>query len=162
MLAALAVPPEVVVQADHAVHGVVEVAASPEIVRARIADPRWVARVDGSGTKVELVADAPVQREGCVVTDRSTPNAIATVRSRIEQCPTASGFVETLVASKSFDAYRVDWTLEPHGTGTRITYHLAMSTSMMVPQFVIDSQSRKAIEAMLTKLQGAFAGAVPP
>lgn len=151
-------PPDVAVRDDHSIVGVVVVNAPPALVRDRIADPKWVAKVDGSGTEVVFVE----HRGPCVVSDRASPNAISTVRSRVEQCPTPTGYVESLVASKSFDSYRVLWTFEPDGAGTRITYDLAMSTSMMVPQFVIDQQARKGVHSMLTQLQVAFADPATP
>lgn len=148
--------PEVQVRADHSVVGVALVAATPDVVRGKIADPSWVAATDASGTRVTVVE----RRGDCLVADRESPNVITTVRSRTEQCATPTGFVETLVSSRSFDAYRAQWTVEPVPGGARITYDLAMSTSMLVPQAIIDQQARKGVQTMLVRLQEAFGG--PP
>lgn len=154
ILGALAAAPVVEVGDDHAVHGELRVPLAPAAVRAKLADPAWVAKVDASGTTVTVVE----RRGDCVVTDNVSPNVVKTVRYRVEQCPTASGFATTLVESNAFDAYSVRWTLTPDGDGTRIAYDLACDTTLLVPQFVIDQQTRKGVLNLLTRLQAELGG----
>ncbi|MEZ4322002.1 MAG: hypothetical protein R3F61_31310 [Myxococcota bacterium] len=151
--AAVAAPPEVVVNDDNSVHGEVVVPLPVDVVRAKLADPVWIASIDGSGTTVEVF-----ERKGdCVVTDSVSPNAVKTVRYRVERCPTADGYAGKLVSSNAFDAYATRWSFAADGTGTRISYDLITETSLMVPQFVINQQTKKGVLNLLTKLQGALA-----
>lgn len=107
VLAALAAAPAVVVNDDHSVRGELVVPLPPAAVSAKLADPRWVAKVDASGTTVTVV-----ERKGdCVVTDNVSPNVVKTVRYRVEQCPTPTGHATKLVESKAFAAYSVRFNL---------------------------------------------------
>lgn len=146
--------PQVVVNDDHSVTGTVELKTTPDTLKSKLADPVWLAGVDGNGTQVTVL-----ERVGdCVVTKNVSPSAIKTVTYSVKQCPTATGFVATLVESNTFNDYRMEWTFTPSDTGTKAVYELSTDTSMMVPQFIIDRSTKKGVLHMLEKLQGHFAG----
>ena len=85
-----------------------------------------------------------------------SPNAFKTVRYRTKQCPTEAGWRTELVQSDSFTRYQSSWEVVPKGEGSEIRYRLALETSLMVPQWVIDRTSRKEVTSMLRHLSGAF------
>lgn len=154
---ALATGPTVEITDDSTVHGEVVVAATLEHVREKMADPTWIAAVDDGGTTVEIV-----ERSGdCVVTDSVSPSAVKTVEYRVRRCKTEDGWQGTLVSSNTFDSYEVRWRLSPEGAGTKLTYDLALSTSMMVPQFIINRQTRNGVERLLKNLHAEFSEPAP-
>ncbi len=146
--------PAVVVNDDHSVTGTVEVKTTPDDLKKKLSDPRWLAEVSGGGTKVTVRGEDG----SCVTTENVSPSAVKTVTYRIKQCPTSTGFVATLVESNTFNAYRMEWTIAPTDAGTKATYDLTTETSMMVPQFIIDRSTKKGVLNMLVKLEGHFAG----
>lgn len=152
LLMAWASAPDVVIRDDHSVRGTALLATDATTARARLADPAWIASVDASGNRIELAAGAG----DCKRVKTESPHPIRTVRYEVERCPTADGFVETLIASDAFDAYEARWSIASEPGGARITYTLATRTSLLVPQFVIDRQTRKGVERMLGALQAAF------
>ncbi|MCA9491393.1 MAG: SRPBCC family protein [Myxococcales bacterium] len=150
---ALAAPPEVERRADGAFVGQVVVeGADPDGVRAKLADPAWVATASGGATEVT----ATEARDGCLRTSRLTRNAIKDVVYVVDRCPTADGYAEKLVSSNAFDAYVSTWAVRPDPGGARIIYTIDMKTSLMVPQFVVDQQTRKGVIDMLDHLRQAF------
>ncbi|MCB9673514.1 MAG: SRPBCC family protein [Alphaproteobacteria bacterium] len=154
VLAAWAGSPEVVVNDDHSVHGEMVVPLAPDVVREKLADPVWISQVDGSGTTVTVHE----KRGDCLVTDSVSPNIVKTVRYRVERCPSATGYETKLVESNAFTAYAVKWTFTAEGGGTRVSYDLMTETSLIVPQFVIDQQTKKGVLNLLTKLQAELGG----
>ncbi|MCB9684926.1 MAG: hypothetical protein H6738_15590 [Alphaproteobacteria bacterium] len=150
---ALAAPPEVERRDDGTFVGQVVVdGADPEVVRAKLADPVWLATTTGGATQVT----ATEAQGTCLRTSRLTHNAIKDVVYVVDRCPTADGFAETLVSSNAFDTYTSSFSVRPDPAGARIVYTIDMKTSLMVPQFVVDQQTRKGILDMLARLQQAF------
>lgn len=145
--------PTVEVRDDNSVLGEVVVNSPIDVVRPKIADPLWVSKTDGGGTEVTVLAD-----EGaCLKLQHVTPNAIKTVRYITRQCPTKTGFEGTLVESDNFESYRVEWSLEARSDdSTAIRYLLDLETNMMVPQFIINRQTRKGVENLLSALEQVF------
>ncbi len=147
--------PTVEVRDDNSVVGEVTVKSPIDAVREKVADPVWLAKTDGGGTEVTVLAD-----EGeCLKLRHVTPNAIKTVRYTTRQCPTKTGFESVLVESDNFTSYRVEWTLDAREDGsTALRYLLHFETNMMVPQFIINRQSRKGVEHLLVALEEVFGG----
>jgi hypothetical protein len=151
-LVAWAAPAVVVVRPDHTVVGTLEVALAPEIVRDKIADPVWIARIDGGGTSVVIES----RDGGCLVMESTSPTIMKTVKYRVRRCPTTDGFQEVLVSSETFDAYQVDWSVVARTAGSTVRYEIRTHTQMMVPQFVIDQQTQRGVQRMLDHLSGAL------
>jgi len=135
--------------------GVVEVAAAPDVVRERIADPTWVNAVDAGNTDV-TVAD---RAEGCLVLDYLTTTTFATVRFRVRQCPTLDGVVTSLMQSDDFSAYQTSWVVRPNGVegGAVLVYRQEVRTRLPVPAFIVRRQSKRHIASLLARLEERFA-----
>lgn len=140
--------PLVTIDADGAVTGTIETPVPADVLRARLADPTWLPTVSQDGTRVSVVRPDGA----CLIVDSDSP-AIVEVRYRTRQCPTPDGFVSTLVASDSFSAYTATWTLVPTAAGTRATYHIALASSLWVPEAIVRRTTRAGIAAMLANLE---------
>lgn len=152
MVAAMAVEPTVSVDDQHVVTGTVRVASAPEVVRPRLGDAVWLAKVGSSGTRVTRVGASG----GCTLYDNVSPNAFKTVRYRTKRCPVEDGWRVELVESDAFTAYEAQWKVVAAGEGAEIRYRLDFDTDMMVPQWVIDRTTKKEVTSMLRNLAGAF------
>jgi hypothetical protein len=154
---AVAAPAVVEVRADHSVVGTVALPITPERLRERLADPTWIASIDGGGTTVTVESRAG----DCLTMESVSPSVVKTVRYRVERCRTATGFEENLVASDTFEAYRVRWTVEPAPEGALLRYDIATRTSLMVPQWLIDQQTQRGVQRMLDHLHAALSAQSP-
>lgn len=151
-MTALAGPPTVNVMDDHAIVGTLVVAVPAAQVKAKLADPIWVSKVDGGGTIVTKTGE----RDGCGLYDNVSPSAIKTVRYSTRYCATKTGFRTHLEASESFEAYRAEWTVTEGESGTVLRYDLKIDTNLMVPQWILDRTTKKAVGNLLAKLQTAL------
>jgi len=149
---AAAAPAVVEVRADHSVVGTLTLPVTPERARERLADPVWIASIDGGGTTITVESRAGE----CLTMESVSPSVVKTVRYRVQRCKTATGFEETLVASDTFEAYRVQWTVEPSPGGALLRYEIATRTSLMVPQWLIDQQTQRGVQRMLDHLHAAL------
>jgi hypothetical protein len=138
--------PVVVVDSDNTVRGDASVTMSVADALSQLSDPRWISEVDGSGT--EIVALAP--RGECGVYAHTSRTALKTITYTVTWCPTENGWRSDLVESDTFESYSAAWTVTESGEGARLQYRFAMETGMMVPQFIINRSTRKAIDNMLT------------
>ncbi|MCB9669998.1 MAG: SRPBCC family protein [Alphaproteobacteria bacterium] len=141
----------VVAMDDGAVTGRIEVPATTEDVRGKLADPRWVAGVAG-GVTVELVR----QEGACGVYRNTSPTVFKTLTWTTRYCPTATGFRADLVEADGLDAYEAEWTVKPGEAGTTVGYRLVTVPSFSVPSFVADRMTRRAVESLLVKVGAAL------
>lgn len=141
--------PSVSVDASNTVIGTVSVSLSPDDVRGRLADPGWVATVDGGKTTVTVAG----HDGACLLVDYVSPSSLVTVRYRVRQCPTAGGYRSTLVESDDFSAYEAEWIVSAEGTGSTLQYRLRLAPKVPLPASVMAAIVRGGVEDMM----GAFA-----
>ena len=144
--------PVVVIDSDNTVRGDVTVTMGVDEARAKLSDPRWISETDASGT--EIVALAP-QGE-CGVYAHTSRTAMKTIHYTVTWCPTDNGWRSDLVESDTFESYSAVWTVTEADEGARLQYSFAMKTGMVVPQFIINRSTRRAIDNMLTNVQIAM------
>ncbi len=146
--------PAVVVLPDHTIAGTVTIQASPDTVRALVGDPVRVAGIDNTGVRVSVApADGACQTVTSAVT-----HPIASVRYTTRQCPTADGFLATLVTSEQLKVFSARWSVQAAGPHTLLRYELKTVPSFPVPQFVIEGQSKSAVAGLLSRIQGYLEG----
>lgn len=150
--------PSVEMTEDNRFRGTIEVPADVATVRTVIADPVKVSKIDGSGTEVTVL-----RHEGeCLVIQSVTHNPLKTVRYITRQCPTDTGIEGKLVESNAFTHYRNAFVVTPTSTGSKVEYQLDMESNVMVPQFVINSATRKGMENLLSRLEEHLGAAATP
>lgn len=150
--------PSVTMTDDNYFRGTIEVAADAETVRALVADPVKVSKIDGSGTQVEVL-----RTDGeCLIVHSVSPNALKTVRYTTRQCPTSTGVEGRLVESNAFSNYRNAFIVTATAKGARLEYQLDMDATVMVPQFVINNATRKGMVNLLTRLEEHLGAAAAP
>lgn len=150
-----AAEPHVAVSSDHTVDGSIVVAAPLNKVRALLADPTAIARLDNNGTTVTVRGtDGTCQRVHTAV-----EHPVASIDYEAKVCPTSEGWKAELVQSAHLQAFSSEWNLTPSGDGTRIRYRVRTVPDIPVPQFIVDRQSKSSVAALLVKLRTHFDGA---
>ena len=156
-LPALASADEPVVMAEPSgeVRGAVHLAASPEAVRARLADSAELARA--SEDVVSAVAEPVADCDRLVLKVRGlfSPFHVET-----ERCPTPDGWSENLVASSMFTEWRSDWVVMPLADGTtRVEYVVYTELDAPVPMGMVRQRTVRSVRRCLERLQASLAPA---
>lgn len=141
--------PDVSVQKDGSVVGIVHLGVSPEVVKARMADPAWLAKVSGGTTTVRVEG----MDGSCQLVASESPSSIMTARYQTRRCPTATGYRVSLRDSNCFKTYAASWDFTDGPSGAIGTYRLDLTTSLWIPNSVVRGQTRKALVDALGKLQ---------
>lgn len=143
----LALAGEVTADVDGSVvRGTALVAVPPERILAEMKDPTWIGRVSGSNTQVTVTGT----KGRCQSVSYLSPNAIIDAAYDVTRCPTADGWVGTLVSSTVFSDYRTQWRVVPHGDGAKMTYEVDLTTSLMwVPNSLVRSQTKASVRKMM-------------
>jgi hypothetical protein len=145
IVAAFAQEPVVEIVGDAAVVGRMVVAAPPEVVRGRLADPAWLQRISIDGTTMQLTA-----REGsCFVADYTSPHFLMTVRYKVRQCPTANGVQAIALESNAFKDYTTSWSVRPDPGGSAVEYRISMTPKISVPSSLVTRSLSRGVEKLL-------------
>lgn len=145
--------PEVSVQDDGTVVGRVLVDAPSDQVRAVIPQLQSDASASTSVLSVSVHPDAD-----CQAIFRQTRGLWSPFEMRTRLCPTSKGWRETLVQSDDYDAYEVEWTLEPQGTGTLVSMKVKSEIALSVPTSLVRSGQVTGVnESFKALLQRLFA-----
>ncbi len=75
-----------------------------------------------------------------------------------KRCPTATGWLETLVTSSDFLEYRNEWTLASSGDGVLVTFKTRTSVNVAVPESLILSQTKRVLGTLMRNLRAATDG----
>ena len=147
---ALADAPEVVVSDDSWIVGTMTVDAPMDEVRALVHDPVKLSEIDPTDDTVKVEDKGACQRLTMHIN-----HPIAPLDYVVDSCPNPTGRTEKLVSSeRGMSEFAMQWKLMPDGDArTKVEYRIRTVTSLMVPQFVVNRQSRKSVETMLTKVQ---------
>ncbi len=143
-------PPEVETADDHETTGKVLVAADLATVRAIVADPARVAKIDSGPAQIEVSDDG-----ACKLIRTFISHPVASVRYRARQCPKGDGFRTELVESDDFKAYHSEWGVRAVQGGTELVYKVRTIPNISVPQFLVDRQTRAAVERLLERVRAA-------
>ena len=147
-LAAPAEPSPVEIGADSSIRTTVIVAATPEQVRARLADPVAAAELcdDVIGARV-------VGASGdCSLLEVTTRGLTDPLVYTVKRCPTADGWQETLVASDDFSRQDSRVRLEAVPGGTRIVMEVRSEPRLPLPQRLLQSEIAKSTVQTLRNL----------
>ena len=151
----VAADPVVTMLADHRVQGSIDLRVPADTVRALIADPRTIARIDNSGTTVTLKGRT---EGGCQLVHSAVSHPIASVDYLSRVCPISDGWQSSLVESEGMAAFESVWRVQESGAQTKLTYELRAIPNLPIPQFVVNSQSRSAVQSLLEKLRDHLEG----
>jgi len=148
-----------VTQLDHhRVRGTIDVTASVERVRAVLADPRNIARIDDDGTTITMRGSD----EDCELAHASVAHPIASIEYLVKVCPVPGGWRSTLVQSDHLEVFESIWKVEARGSGAHLLYEIRTIPKIPVPQFIVDRQTRASVHALLLKMRTHFDGGAPP
>ncbi len=134
---------------NHRVRGVIAVDAPVEKVRAVLADPQLIARIDNSGTTVTLKG-----RDGlCLLTHSAVAHPIARIEYVTRVCPIPGGWRSTLFQSDDLLDFESVWTVAARSGGAEVHYEIRTIPDIPVPQFIVDRQTRASVRTLLVKLR---------
>jgi len=152
--AAAASEPQIEVLDDGTVRGTVDVAASPDELRALVLEPIDLNRITAEESTVTV---APAEQAGCTMVTVATPHPIMPVTYTSRDCRTAKGVKSVLVQSKQLTHLAAQWTVEAAGAGSRVVFDLDVKTNVPVPSFITRRSTKKSVKEALTALQRSFA-----
>jgi ribosome-associated toxin RatA of RatAB toxin-antitoxin module len=73
------------------------------------------------------------------------------------RCPTAKGYLETLVSSPDFVEYRNEWELKDLGAeGTLVTFKTRTKPNVQVPESLIQMETKRVLTRLMKNLMGAL------
>ncbi len=143
----------VVIEDDGSITATVTVGSAPDVVLARVGDPEWVSRTSGDpGTAVTIVGPDG----GCQLLDYVSSHPLSTASYRVRQCPVTDGFQTKLVSSDAFSKYQTSWDVQPHATGSTITYRLDLISTLKIPGWMVRRASRKSVESFIANIGAAL------
>ena len=137
-----------VVGADAGIRTDVVVAATPDQIRAAMADP--VAAIE---LCADVISARVVGRSGdCSILLVTTRGLVAPLGFMTRRCPTAEGWAETLVSSDDFDRQDTTLRLEPVSGGTRIVLEVHSEPRLPLPRRLLQSEIAKSTVATLENI----------
>lgn len=74
------------------------------------------------------------------------------------RCPTASGFKETMLASKDFAEYYNEWTVQESGDGSLVVFTSRTIPNVAIPEAILHSETRRVLGRVLRNLSAALEG----
>lgn len=98
----------------------------------------------------KATADGACERVDLQVKGLFTPFTAKTRR-----CPTADGWLESLVHSDDFSDYLAEWKLQSLGDATTVHYRVRTIINVSVPHSLITSRTRKVLQTTLERLIAA-------
>ena len=139
------------------VRGLVHLPVPAERVLAGLRDPTWEIRIAAEHTDVDVQGPDGA----CTIVSYVTPNPILEARYTLRRCPTATGWVSTLVEANAMSAYRSAWTVEPADGGCQVAYEVEVHSAVWVPDALVRRQTQQAIEGRMDALRSWAARPAP-
>lgn len=131
----------------------VKVAASPAAVRAVLAS------AEKSHGLAPTTYEAKASPEGsCERVKLKVRGLIEPFEVETRRCPTASGWKETLVASKNFVEYWNEWTVQEVEGGSMVVFKTRTIPNVMVPEALLLSETRRVVAKVMRNLSAAVSG----
>ncbi|MSP57021.1 MAG: hypothetical protein EXR69_15675 [Myxococcales bacterium] len=133
---ALAVEPTApTVAGANTVSTAIFIAADPATVRAVLADPLRACHLSSDVLEATLVEN----HGECTLIQITTRGMTSPLTYTTRRCPSADGFVETLVQTDDFDYQASRWSLRPVSGGTQVTLEVRSEPRLPVPQRLINA-----------------------
>lgn len=127
------------------VRGSAFIAAPPEALLAALSDPSWEGMIAGDGTRALLKGTMG----SCQRVSYQTPNPVMDASYEVRRCPTADGWQMSLLSSPVLDSYRAQWRVVAEGAGSRVSFEVELSSSLWVPDSLVNSETVRSVEARL-------------
>lgn len=138
-----------VLETDNAtVRGSIHVDAPAEHVRAFVGEPIQIARLDGRGATVDVLT-----RASCSDILTRSPTIIGQISYRSRVCPTGNGWSNTLLSSEDLDQFHAVWSVEPEGSGSKLSYELTVVPKGPVPLMLVVQGSKSAVKGLLSSIR---------
>ena len=141
--------PALSVESDGTVVAVAVIEASPDAVRAVLADVQATSRLSPEVLSVEAASEDAGR---CREVKRETRGLFHPLRFVARRCPTADGWHEELVQSDDFSAYATDWTVVATEGGTRVEYRVKTSVRLPIPGAALAAALRDATATTVKNL----------
>jgi hypothetical protein len=119
-----------------------------EEVRKTIGNPWEIARIDGGGVRVRLVASSD-----CDTLAYAVPTFLGPLRYTVRYCREAQGWSFELVESEDLEHYEARWIALPKGDGTELRYELRIVPQMAVPRSLVEGASKRSVRKLLNRLR---------
>lgn len=132
----------------------VKVAKSIKEVREALASAERSHNLAPTTVSVSATPDGKCEKVKLQVRGLLSPFQLETRR-----CPTASGYLETLVGSTDFVEYRNEWALKDLGAeGTLVTFKTRTMPNVQVPESLILTETKRVLGRLMKNLVGALEG----
>ncbi len=129
----------------------VKVAASPAAVKAILASAEKSHGLAPTTVEAKASPDGSCERVQLKVRGLLEP-----FQAETRRCPTASGWKETLVASKNFTVYWNEWTVEAADGGSFVVFKTRTVPNVMVPEAILLSETRRVVAKLMRNLSAAL------
>ena len=90
----------------------------------------------------------------CAQVFRKTRGLWSPLELSTRMCPTAKGWREYLVSSEDYDAYNVEWTIEPTEGGSMVRLSVKSEVNLAVPRAMVRSGIIHDVNTTLEHLLG--------
>jgi len=148
--------PDVSVGKDGTIDGTVVVGAPPDVVQSYLADVRSLRTHSKDVVSVDIVRDGECQ----LVTTLAKSLVELTYVAR--RCPTATGYVETLLDSEMMNDYYAEWFVTPVSSGIEIRFRMRTDLNLPVPGRIIRSTIKSNVTRSLELMQKYLGGPHAP
>ena len=131
----------------------VTVQAPLERVLPLMHQPREIARIDGGGTEVTVLASG-----ACDELAYSVPSFVGRVEYVVSFCARPDGSTANLLRSEDMASYQAIWKATDTGQGVAIHYEILAQPTMRVPRRLVlgatKRQVLRLIERMVREVEG--------
>jgi hypothetical protein len=127
------------------------------------AKPAKVRELLGSAERSHSLAPTTVAAKAtpdgnCERVKLKTRGILQPLEIETRRCPTASGFKETMVASKDFLEYYNEWTVQESGDGSLVVFTSRTVPNVAIPEAILQSETRRVLGRVMRNLSSALSG----
>lgn len=127
------------------------------------AKPAKVRELLGSAERSHSLAPTTVAAKAtpdgnCERVKLKTRGILQPLEIETRRCPTASGFKETMVASKDFLEYYNEWVVSENGDGSLVVFTSRTVPNVAVPEAILQSETRRILGRVMRNLSSALSG----
>jgi hypothetical protein len=141
--------PAVKVNDDGTVVGRMVLDAPEDAVRQALHEVQ-LTRVGSSVIELKFTRDG-----SCHAIFRRTRGLFSPLEMRTRLCPTAHGWRESLVESSDFDAYEIEWKVDPNASGgVGLSLSVRSDVNLMVPTSLMRQSQMKGVRESFAAVLG--------
>lgn len=135
-----------------------EVVVSVKVTSKTAAVREVLASAERSHKLAPTTVSSHATQDGkCEKVKLSVRGLVTPFQLETRRCPTAKGFLETLVSSADFVEYRNEWELKDLGAeGTLITFKARTLPNVQVPESLILMETKRVLTRLMKNLVGAL------